>query len=285
MEQFREAMPIPLPSIIEGMPNDVYHGHESISKSGLDLVARSPAHYRFRQASEPTRAMEIGTAIHTAILEPARFDAEYVLLKDVKDRRASEYKQAVAAHGTERVLVATEADNVIGMRESVLSNPRVTQWLASGGAAELSLFALDPVTGVTVRIRPDFLTTSNSIIDLKSTVDARMHSFSKAILNYNYHMQAAFYMDVFKWATGETADSFRFIAVEKELPHASMVYRLDDTAIAEGRKLYRQALDTYAKCLEADQWPAYESGEDDLISLPDWEIRRIENELEVNLGE
>jgi exodeoxyribonuclease VIII len=285
MEQFREAMSIPLPSIIEGMPNDVYHGHESISKSGLALIARSPAHYRFREAPEPTRSMEIGTAIHTAILEPARFDAEYVLLKDVKDRRASEYKQAVAAHGTERVLVSTEADNVIGMRESVLCNPRVTQWLASGGTAELSLFALDPVTGVVVRIRPDFLTASNAIIDLKSTLDARPEGFSKSILNYSYHMQAAFYMDVFKWATGESADSFRFIAVEKDLPHASMVYRLDDTALAEGRKMYRQALNTYAKCLEADLWPTYENSADDIISLPDWEIRRIENELEVNLGE
>ena len=64
---------ITLPSIIKDMPNEVYHAHESISKSGLDLILRSPAHYRFRERSEPTRAMQLGTASHTAILEPARF--------------------------------------------------------------------------------------------------------------------------------------------------------------------------------------------------------------------
>ena len=98
-------------------------------------------------------------------------------------------------------------------------------------------------------------------------------------------MQAAFYMDVYKWATGESADSFRFIAVEKDLPHATMMYRLDDTALSEGRKLYRQALNTYADCLERDEWQDYDCGVDEVIGLPDWEIRRIENELEVSLGE
>ena len=276
---------ITLPSIIKDMPNEVYHAHESISKSGLDLILRSPAHYRFRERSEPTRAMQLGTASHTAILEPARFTNEYALLKEVKDRRASEYKQAVETHGAERVLVAGEADAVVGMQESVLSNKLVMSWLCHGGQAELSVFALDPETGVTVRIRPDFLTPGGSILDLKTTTDARPDAFSKSILNYNYHMQAAFYMDVYKWATGESADSFRFIAVEKDLPHATMMYRLDDTALSEGRKLYRQALNTYADCLERDEWQDYDCGVDEVIGLPDWEIRRIENELEVSLGE
>lgn len=285
MITYKPDAAIALPSIIKDMPNEVYHAHESISKSGLDLILRSPAHYRFRERSEPTRAMHLGTAAHTAILEPARFTNEYVLLKQVKDRRASEYKQAVEMHGAERVLVAGEADLVSGMQESVLSNKLVMNWLGAGGQAELSMFALDPETGVTVRIRPDFLTTSGAMLDLKTTTDARPDAFSKSILNYNYHMQAAFYMDVYKWATGEASDSFRFIVVEKDMPHATMMYRLDDTAMLEGRKLYREALRVYADCLEKDQWQDYDCGVDEVIGLPDWEIRRIENELEVSLGE
>jgi len=285
MQNYDKTQAISLPSLVIGMPNEDYHAHESISKSGLDLIARSPAHYRFRQSMEPTRAMEIGTAIHTAILEPARFDSEYVLLKDVKDRRASEYKQAVATHGTERVLVSTEADNVIGMRESVFSNTQAKKWLNDKGTAELSIFAIDPVTKVTVRIRPDFLNQDNVILDLKKTQDARPDVFSRTILNYRYHVQVAFYMDVFKWATGEDAAGFRIVTVEEKLPHAVMVYRLDDTAIAEGRRLYREALNTYADCLASDEWPFYESGPDEIIGLPDFEIRRIENELDVNLGD
>ena len=39
-----------LEGLISGMPNDVYHSvPDSISKSGLDLINRSPAHYFYAQ--------------------------------------------------------------------------------------------------------------------------------------------------------------------------------------------------------------------------------------------
>ena len=50
--------------ITETLSNAEYHAHPAISKSGLDLMSRSPAHYRYRAASKPSRTMEIGTAIH-----------------------------------------------------------------------------------------------------------------------------------------------------------------------------------------------------------------------------
>ena len=65
--------------ITTDLSNRDYHAHPAISKSGLDLISRSPAHYRYRAPKEPSRAMEIGTAIHTALLEPDRYAAEYVI--------------------------------------------------------------------------------------------------------------------------------------------------------------------------------------------------------------
>ena len=59
--------------LVTGMSNEAYHAYDGISKSGLDLIARSPAHYAYRTASEPTRAMVIGSATHAAILEPEVF--------------------------------------------------------------------------------------------------------------------------------------------------------------------------------------------------------------------
>lgn len=35
-----------MPKIIHGMPNADYHASPAISKSGLDKIAKSPAHYR-----------------------------------------------------------------------------------------------------------------------------------------------------------------------------------------------------------------------------------------------
>src|SRR5690625_4787601 len=94
--EYTPGMTIEPPCFIANMPNSVYHSTpEGISSSGLKQMLRSPAHYKFQASTPPTRAMEIGTSIHTALLEPDRFAHEYVLLRDVKDRRSSEYKQAV----------------------------------------------------------------------------------------------------------------------------------------------------------------------------------------------
>lgn len=120
-------------------------------------------------------------------------------------------------------------------------------------------------------------------LTLKKTQDARAEAFSRAIDNYRYHVQDAFYSDVFGWATGKELVSFRFLAVEQELPHACKVYMLDETSRQEGRRLYREALNTYAHCLQTGQWPAYPTQADEIISLPPWRMNQIENEIEQEL--
>ena len=67
------------PGIYDNIPNADYHGGQGISKSGLDLIAKSPAHFAAAKLEprEPTKAQALGTAIHALILEPDVFAAEY----------------------------------------------------------------------------------------------------------------------------------------------------------------------------------------------------------------
>lgn len=71
------------PGVYEGITNAEYHGGPGISKSGLDLVHRSPMHYNAAVTAAndrtPTPAQEIGTAVHMAILEPEEFAKTYCL--------------------------------------------------------------------------------------------------------------------------------------------------------------------------------------------------------------
>lgn len=279
--EYTPGMTIEPPCFIANMPNEVYHAHpEGVSSSGLKLVERSPAHYRYQAARAPSRAMEIGTAVHAALLEPQVFADEYVLLKDVKDRRGSEYKAATKVHGTERVLVASEADQVAGMQEAVLSNPAMSKRLNAEGWRELSLFVRDPETGVLVRVRYDLLTVSGIAVDLKSCQDARPEEFSKSIYNYAYDLSAALYTDAFQWATGNPIGAFEFAAVEKEMPHGHKLYLPDETLLQEGRRRYREALNLFAECERSGDWPGITCDGPELISLPSWRVAQIENEIE-----
>lgn len=71
------------PGVYGNISNADYHGGPGISKSGLDLIRRSPMHYRFATSAandnEPTAAQFIGTAFHTLLLEPDVFSREYCL--------------------------------------------------------------------------------------------------------------------------------------------------------------------------------------------------------------
>lgn len=253
--------------LVLNMPNEAYHAYGGISKSGLDLIARSPAHYAYRSAHEPSRAMIIGSATHAAIFEPEVFAKQYMLLKDVTDRRSSAYKEAVKVHGEDNVLTGKEADAVAGMQAALQLNPHAQALLAASGWAEIAVFATDPVTGVLVKCKFDKLLTCLNSVDLKTTQDLR--DFAKSVANYRYHVQQAFYSDVFEWATGLQLKSFDFLAVEKDAPNASRIFALDTPSVDYGRKLYRQALNVYAECLQSNEWPM-PPGDTEYLTLPSW---------------
>ena len=71
------------PGVYEGISNAEYHGGHGISKSGLDLIHRSPMHYHAVVTADndhtPTPAQELGTAAHALILEPEVFTETYCL--------------------------------------------------------------------------------------------------------------------------------------------------------------------------------------------------------------
>lgn len=253
--------------LVLGMPNEAYHAYAGISKSGLDLIARSPAHYAYRASHEPSRAMVIGSATHAAIFEPDVFAKQYMLLKDVTDRRASAYKEAVKVHGEDNVLTGKEADAVAGMQAELQLNPHAQALLSASGWPEIACFATDPVTGVLVKCKFDKLLKDLRSVDLKTTQDLR--EFAKSVANYRYHVQQAFYSDVFEWATGLQLTSFDFLAVEKDAPNASRIFALDTPSVDYGRKLYRQALNVYAECLQANEWPM-PPGDTEYLTLPYW---------------
>lgn len=252
------------------MSNEAYHAEkESISNSGLSLMHRSPAHFRYQPSHETTRPMEIGTAIHTAILEPDLFNETYLLLREVPKRTLSAYKEAIKTHDKDKTMTGPETDHIVGMKESVSHCAIAHKLLTSEGNAEMSIFTTDPITGVKVKARLDWLTTGLDCIDLKKTQDAREHAFANSVARYRYYVQQAFYSDVYFWETGEQLKSFRFLAVEEKLPHAAKLWDLDTEAVNFGRKVYRENLNTYAECLSKDEWPAYDQ-EHNLLALPAW---------------
>lgn len=282
------------PGIYQGMSIDEYHGHTgSISKSGLDQIARSPAHYFAKyldvrdKPEGPTAAMKLGSAVHTMVLEPHQFDARYALAPADAPKRPTQAQlnaknpsadsvRAIAFWQQFDLLTAGKEiisqdyyDTCRCMRDSVMAHSAAA-WLLQAGTAETSMFANDPETGAMVRVRPDWITEGGIVADLKTTEDARPSEFGRSCYNFRYHVQDALYQDVPQWLPESVKlDGFVFIAVEKKPPYAVVVYEADDLFIGRGRDAYRRDLDTYAQCLQSGKWPAYPT-EVQTLSLPAW---------------
>jgi exodeoxyribonuclease VIII len=227
--------------------------------------------------------MEIGSAIHCAILEPERYASDYKIV-ECDARTSAMYKAACKDRSKDMVLTSAEGDGVSGMSAAIYSDPDALEILNAPGRNELSVFAKDPETGLIVKCRFDRLNNDLMAADIKKTQDAREDAFSRTVNTYLYHMQAAFYSDVFEWATGEQLRGFDFIAVEERPPHACKVYGLDEEALMIGRAMYREALTVYAKCVDSGKWPAYSGGRK-VIGLPGYAISQFEDELEVTFDE
>ena len=273
-----EGMTIEPGYYYSGMPNETYHEHDSISKSGLDLIERDPYHYFNRKPMEQTRPMQVGSAIHAAILEPGVFEEKYCMLPTLKDRRQPEYKQAVKAYGEGNVFTGNDCENIANIQKAVWANKEASELLSVEGWFELSGFVKDPSTGVVCRHRFDKLNVDGWAVDLKKTQDVRSEKFSRSISDYRYHVQDAFYLAQYEWITGKQLDGMKFICVEEKWPHKVAVYQLCDITREIGRQMFRFNLDMYAQCLQ-DSGMYHNNTETEIISLPEWVLRQYEDEI------
>ncbi len=271
------------------MTNEDYHANTShISKSGLDLISQTPAHYYAhyldpsREKDEPTPALKLGSAVHAAILEPELFANEYWAVDDAaiiseiggaKPRATARYREWLLEkerqNAGKEMLTADQFKHCLRMRDAVWSHPGAA-YLLNDGYREQSFFFTDPMTDAPCKIRPDFLNPSiRWITDVKTTEDASPAAFGRSFYNYRYHVQAAFILDGLAAIEGAPWQGIAFIAVEKNPPYAVAVYYATPEDIADGRVAYRGNLLTYMECKQRNQWPAY-STKIEPIMRPAW---------------
>jgi len=246
------------------LPNEEYHASPGISKSQLDVFARSPHHYywQYKSGVAPPRresdAMRQGTIIHAAILEPERFSKEYVV-GELRDKRSKKWKDFVeeCANDGKCALTQIEFERAMRCQTSVMKNSYAAAAL-SDGEAEVSAFTEEPeADGMQVRSRFDWL-TQGAIVDLKTTVDAGP-AFAQSIRKFRYHLQAAMYTRVGELC-GITNCAFVFVVVEREFPYGVGVYELDPSDASRGLHMYYDLITRLSVCEKTNEWPGYTTG-------------------------
>lgn len=263
------------PQGVATLDNAAYHAHPAISKSHLDKVAKSPAHYwahyldPLRQPQEPTQAMILGTALHTAVLEPHLWQEQFAVPPQAFDRRTKVGKELAAAFEAEAqgktVLSPDDAERIQRMAAAVHQHPASSFLLELPGVREASYFWTDEATGLECKCRPDWHSLDRRLlVDVKTTEDASPRGFAMSCAKFRYHVQAHWYQRPFL-----EAEQFLFIAVEKQPPYLVAVYAATPAMVAAGARAAERDLQLLAQCRAADRWPGY-SDEIQPLDLPAW---------------
>ena len=261
--------------IVSDLDNELYHKAYGLSCSDLKVMLRSPAHYHasllFPQKTTPE--MLLGSALHTAVLQPELFDEEYMELPKI-DRRTKEGKELYKQYSDsgKTLLDSVTVATVQKMKGSLMQHPIISSVLSSG-SPELSCFGCLPEFPHTlVKCRPDWYNEELGVLlDLKTACDASPKAFSKASADYFYHLQNALYQDLFSHVSGKHIQAFLFAVVEKEPPYAVALYQLDADAVEKGRDLYHKALVAYNDSLDRNYWVGY-SPRIEILQLPAWAL-------------
>lgn len=128
--------------------------------------------------------------------------------------------------------------------------------------------------GISLQSRPDGLDLArNMLVDVKTCRD--ITRFPLDCLTYGYHIQLA----LGQWLLAKEVHQVDavLIAVESKLHPRAKAFRLPEVALAAGWEKCKALADEVARRIKDNDWIDHQA-EVETIALPDWTIRRLEEE-------
>jgi hypothetical protein len=260
------------PGIYTDIPEDVYHASEGVSNSLLSKMHRSPAHALVAMTepdSGDTKARVFGRLYHQAALEPAKLKSWAIKPADMSFA-TKEGKAWREANAGREIVPHEDYEAIQRMVDKLHSHKQASLLLRLKSRKEVSVYAKDDETGLTLRSRFDLMPEEPVLFDLKSIQDARPHSWMRDCAKFRYHVQAAFYVDM-KSRVGLASQDFVFIAQEKDAPFNVMTYQVSGLTMTKGRSEYRRLLNQFAECKKTGEWPGY-SDKMEPFDIPLWAL-------------
>lgn len=243
----------------------------TLSSTGAKELLKpgGPARYRHQRDNGTTvikREFDLGHAVHTLVLgsgpEPVRVSAEKWLSNAVKE-------QVTILRAEGKVpLRPSDFEAAVAMAVEVRKHP-IAAKLFTRGLPEQAIIWRDDATGVMCRLKADWL-RPDGIVDLKTAESASADALSKAVHNYGYFIQDAFYRRGFRAQHPGVEPFFAFVVVEKTAPYLVHVVQLMEHATAYGDRRVSEALEIYRDCTTSGEWHGYPTDKITDIDLPAW---------------
>ena len=247
------------------LPEAEYHALDRLSSSMLraNLEGLQPGHIRHDGAEPETGSvdLDIGTAVHTAVLQPDQWDSRIVEALDL-DRRSNANKATWAefelANAGKILLKPDALETARSCAAALLAHPMVRFDLASG-TPELTALWCEPVGPYLLpcKARADWYNeTEGILLDLKTTRHRGLRAVEHEIIDRRYYAQLAWYRHGLR-NSGKAVKHCCVAIVEKAPPYGVLHYELPEAALTAGWRAIERQLEMWAWCYAHEQWPLY----------------------------
>ena len=272
------------------------------SSSALKEVLKSPRHYLIYK-NEDLRPKDeshftLGTFIHSAFLEPSKFNKVKVLPAE-GNRNSKAGLQVLIKFFWELLCIQPDAflpEMSMGdMREALFDleaaakrqgfsfidadmaqvvkiiyssyktyGNGIIPRLIANGRTEVSMYGKDPSTGLKVKIRPDCILLeeqvgANIILSVKSTCATSIDAFMRDAAKFRYELAEGMYLQVASEITGRKFTGTLMLIAQTCIPYQCALIWLDAEDLAVGKYKYNQAIDIVKQCKDSDNWPGFEA--------------------------
>lgn len=259
------------PGLYDDMTDVDYHADPvpggSLSSTFARLLTRHvPAKAVEERHKAPTRAMQLGTAVHAQALGTG---PELIVWQLDGRTKAGKAERAAAAEAINAGLAVavddSEHDQIVGMAEVLRSHLELRGLLDTSRKEVSGFWREGPIWA---RARYDLL--GDCAYDYKTSEDVSRRGFSRAMGKFGYHQQGDWYERGLR-ALGHPAAAagpLRFICQEKTPPYLVQIHTPDEEAAEVARILNDRAIEVFHHCTRTNTWPGYADLHAEPAALP-----------------
>ena len=268
-----------------------YDALDGINHSKLKhfLTSSKYGAYKIAAPFNPTPAMRVGTATHTLVLEPEKFDDEYIIGGPINKSTGKTY-----GSGSDKfkdwLKEQDEGKKYLSDQEAIQSrrvanntkhNKTAMFWLDQCEHKETAIDWVDPYSGLKCKALLDAFSVENLVFADYKTIGKSVtyDELSKTIYNMGYYQQFAFYNDGLFHNGIDCKDVIAVFAQTADEQDVATA-RIGAESLALGTIHYQQCFDNYKAFLAGDV--KGHNSELFELNVPGWATRAMEEEDEFN---
>lgn len=261
---------------------------EAVSNSTLNIFREWRPTYHgvyvlgTMERKKTTAAMILGSAVHCLALERKSFNDRFAVAPEC-DKRTTVGKErwgAFVAESAGKTVLPSDGEygfhKAAAMAEALRGNREFRYLLDKALTVEQPYrwrWGLGDGDTVLCRGKPDIVTTTGVIVDIKTTSDVTTDSWVRDAWKYGYHRQAAFYRNGLFAIDGEFRQ-FAHVAVGSYEPYPVVVYCLDEQSIDLGSDEVQADLTALRDCRISGDWRDPAEKRIQHVRLPQWAFQK-----------